>query len=484
MPRTPCRVGQHAGRRGAAASGADRGRNHSPERSIAGDDAVGDRRRRPMESLWALAGERKPAAPHDDHRPHRAVGRQRDHRLLVWGLEMKDAEERAEEQGRPLFEVHQTGNTTLYEAAKGVDWLSLFADESADGRSKLIDLPHEPVVPASPGPPARPIEAREPPTREHAPRVVIAASIIAVFGTTTFLFWLVASPAFQDQDRQVDRLTLDALAPSASPIPGPVMERSPSPSPPFDRERAAFAAPPAPTPTPAPPKPTPATPPRTTPAATPRVTPRATPTTTPRATPSPSPRTTPAVTPQATSAAPVLQSQPASAPPPPPLTATPSPSPSASVTPPPAELSSPPPRGASSPRPSSTPLPTPSPTPAAPTPAPGPSPAALERAAVRAVLDNYRAAYQSLRAESVKAVWPGANTQALSRAFGQIASQSMDFYTCGIEVNADGAEATCTGSVTFVPKVGAKTPRVEPRGWTFHLTKQGDRWIIDRVTSR
>ena len=84
----------------------------------------------------------------------------------------------------------------------------------------------------------------------------------------------------------------------------------------------------------------------------------------------------------------------------------------------------------------------------------------------------------------MQAVWPGANTRALAKAFEQLQSQSMDFYSCGIEFAAAGAEATCTGSVTFVPKVGGKTPRVENRSWTFYLKRQNDRWMIDRVVAK
>ena len=100
------------------------------------------------------------------------------------------------------------------------------------------------------------------------------------------------------------------------------------------------------------------------------------------------------------------------------------------------------------------------------------------------MLDRYRAAFESLRSESVQAVWPGANTRALAKAFEQLQSQSMNFYSCGIELAAAGAEATCTGSVTFVPKVGGKTPRVENRSWTFYLKRQNDRWMIDRVVAK
>ena len=63
-------------------------------------------------------------------------------------------------------------------------------------------------------------------------------------------------------------------------------------------------------------------------------------------------------------------------------------------------------------------------------------------------------------------------------------SQSVDFYSCGIELGTGNAEATCSGAITYVPKIGAKTPRVEQRSWTFYLSRQSDHWIIDRVVSK
>lgn len=103
---------------------------------------------------------------------------------------------------------------------------------------------------------------------------------------------------------------------------------------------------------------------------------------------------------------------------------------------------------------------------------------------MHAALANYRAAFESLHAETVQAVWPGADRRALARAFEQLQSQSLDFYSCGIEFGTGTAEVTCTGSLTYVPKVGSKKPRVESRNWSFFLKKQSDRWAIERVVTR
>jgi len=63
-------------------------------------------------------------------------------------------------------------------------------------------------------------------------------------------------------------------------------------------------------------------------------------------------------------------------------------------------------------------------------------------------------------------------------------TQTFDFDDCRIEVNGARANAVCSGTASFVPAVGSKTPRVESRRWTFQLARVGGRWIMERVESR
>jgi len=51
---------------------------------------------------------------------------------------------------------------------------------------------------------------------------------------------------------------------------------------------------------------------------------------------------------------------------------------------------------------------------------------------------------------------------------------------CGVCAKAgDAAMATCHGSARYVPKVGSREPRVEPRVWNFTLRKLGSDWTIE-----
>jgi hypothetical protein len=127
-----------------------------------------------------------------------------------------------------------------------------------------------------------------------------------------------------------------------------------------------------------------------------------------------------------------------------------------------------------------TPVPTPAPAPAAPPPV---SPEARETAAVEAVLERYRLAFSTLNS-GVSDFWPGVNARALDKAFNELEQQRFEFDQCRVQLKGTQADATCTGSASFVPKVGDKTERTQPRQWSFRLVRAGNRWIIDSVQSR
>jgi hypothetical protein len=98
---------------------------------------------------------------------------------------------------------------------------------------------------------------------------------------------------------------------------------------------------------------------------------------------------------------------------------------------------------------------------------------------VTKVLHRYRTAYEGLDAESAQAVWPAVNQGALARAFNGLESQTLTFDACDVRVEGESATATCHGSARYVPKIGSREPRVEPRVWNFTLQKNGDDWKID-----
>jgi hypothetical protein len=97
---------------------------------------------------------------------------------------------------------------------------------------------------------------------------------------------------------------------------------------------------------------------------------------------------------------------------------------------------------------------------------------------VRAVLQQYRAAYQELSAERARAIWPDVNEPALQRAFQALESQTLTFEGCDVQLRGSTATATCRGTTQYVPKFGSREPRLEPRVWNFTLQKTGEAWQI------
>ena len=114
------------------------------------------------------------------------------------------------------------------------------------------------------------------------------------------------------------------------------------------------------------------------------------------------------------------------------------------------------------------------------TPPPVPAvPTVDDESLVKQTLQRYRHAYEGLDARSAHAVWPGVDQAALARAFGGLTSQSITFDRCNVQLSGAFANATCRGTARYVPKIGNREPRVEPRVWNFALRKDGGEWKID-----
>ena len=72
------------------------------------------------------------------------------------------------------------------------------------------------------------------------------------------------------------------------------------------------------------------------------------------------------------------------------------------------------------------------------------------------------------------AVWPTVNEKTLARAFERLEDQDVSFENCQIEIAAVLADAACSGTARYVPKVGSRTPKAEARQWTIQ-PPQGQR---------
>jgi hypothetical protein len=104
---------------------------------------------------------------------------------------------------------------------------------------------------------------------------------------------------------------------------------------------------------------------------------------------------------------------------------------------------------------------------------------------IQSTLARYRNAFSDLDANAAREVWPTVNERSLSRAFDRLEEQDVSFDRCRIEVTKnDRAEATCSGTARYVPRVGSRTPRVDQREWRFSLVKVKDQWLIGAVDAR
>ncbi len=132
----------------------------------------------------------------------------------------------------------------------------------------------------------------------------------------------------------------------------------------------------------------------------------------------------------------------------------------------------------------------PSPSPASPSPAPpadaSPSPAAAAAAnerLVRATLTRYEAAYSGLDAAAARAVWPSVDHRALARAFDGLESQRFSLERCNVRLNGGSAQADCSGSAQWTPKVGGGA-QTASRRWQFELKQNNGDWVIVRASVR
>jgi hypothetical protein len=108
---------------------------------------------------------------------------------------------------------------------------------------------------------------------------------------------------------------------------------------------------------------------------------------------------------------------------------------------------------------------------------------AADQQAINSVLGHYQTAFSRLDANAAQAIWPGVNVVGLERVFGQLDSQDVSFSSCAVSIAGVQATARCTGSNTWVPKVGSRHARNEYRQWDIGLQKTGDRWLIASVDS-
>jgi hypothetical protein len=108
----------------------------------------------------------------------------------------------------------------------------------------------------------------------------------------------------------------------------------------------------------------------------------------------------------------------------------------------------------------------------------------LDTRVIQRVLGQYQDAFNTLDADAAAAVWPTVDEKTLARAFERLDEQDVAFASCEIEIADTRAEAACSGTARYVPKVGSRTPKIEARQWRFALRRASDGWLIDRIDAR
>jgi len=103
-----------------------------------------------------------------------------------------------------------------------------------------------------------------------------------------------------------------------------------------------------------------------------------------------------------------------------------------------------------------------------------------DRDKVRSVLSRYESAYSHLDAAAAARLYPGVDRKALSRAFGTLSSQQIQFDDCRILVTQSTASATCAGKASWTPKVGGGA-KEQARRWQFDLKQVAGDWQIGSV---
>lgn len=104
----------------------------------------------------------------------------------------------------------------------------------------------------------------------------------------------------------------------------------------------------------------------------------------------------------------------------------------------------------------------------------------VERDKVRSVLSRYENAFSQLDAAAAARLYPSVDRKALSRAFGTLSSQQIQFDDCRIQVTQSTARATCAGKASWTPKVGGGA-KEQARRWQFDLKQVAGDWQIGSV---
>jgi hypothetical protein len=103
---------------------------------------------------------------------------------------------------------------------------------------------------------------------------------------------------------------------------------------------------------------------------------------------------------------------------------------------------------------------------------------AAARQAIRGVLDEYRAAFEKLNADALRAVQPGVDYENMKKIFATVTGYTVRLDVKDVVVKGDVAQARCVVTYNPVPKPSVK---IKPVPTVFHLRRSGELWLIERL---
>jgi serine/threonine-protein kinase len=103
---------------------------------------------------------------------------------------------------------------------------------------------------------------------------------------------------------------------------------------------------------------------------------------------------------------------------------------------------------------------------------------AAARQAIRGVLDEYRAAFETRNADALRAVQPGVDYEGMKEVFATVTGYTVRLDVKDVVVKGDSAQAHCVVTYNPVPKPAGK---IRPVPTVFHLRRSGELWLIERL---
>jgi hypothetical protein len=104
---------------------------------------------------------------------------------------------------------------------------------------------------------------------------------------------------------------------------------------------------------------------------------------------------------------------------------------------------------------------------------------AQARQSIQGALEAYRAAFESLSADALRAIHPTVDYDTMKARFASVTAFEVKMKVQSISVQGEIATAACLVTYTPKPKPAGRIP---PVATTFYLKRSGAVWIIDRVS--